>query len=129
MISRPALWTGRALSAIAILFLLLDGIIKLVPIQPVTDSLQQLGYPTNDTFARFLGVVTLAGTALYAWPRTALLGTVLLTGLMGGAIASHLRLGDQLFSHTLFGVYLGLVLWGGLWLRDERLRRVLPMMT
>jgi hypothetical protein len=128
MISRPALWTGRVLSGLAILFLLLDGIIKLVPIQPVTDSLQQLGYPTSDAFARFLGVVTLAGTALYSWPRTALLGAVLLTGLMGGAIASHLRLGDPLFTHTLFGVYLGLVLWGGFWLRDERLRRVLPMM-
>jgi hypothetical protein len=129
MISRPALWAGRVLSAIAILFLLVDGIVKLVPIQPVTDSLQQLGYPTSDAFARFLGVVTLAGTALYAWPRTALLGAVLLTGLMGGAITSHLRLGDPLFTHTLFGVYLGLVLWGGLWLRDERLRRVLPTMT
>jgi hypothetical protein len=110
-----------------ILFLTVDGAIKLVPIQPVIDSLHELGYPTSVSFARFLGVVTLVGTALYAWPRTSLLGAVLLTGLMGGAIATHLRLDHPLFSHTLFGVWLGLFLWAGLWLRDERLRRVLPL--
>ena len=129
MNSRTALWTGRVLSGIAVLFLIFDGAIKLVPIQPVTDSLRELGYPTTDSFARFLGVVTLLCTALYAWPRTALLGAVLLTGLMGGAIASHLRLGDPLFSHTLFGVWLGLVFWVGLWLRDERVRRVMPVLA
>jgi hypothetical protein len=128
MNSRTALWTGRVLSGIAVLFLLFDGAIKLVPIQPVTDSLRELGYPATDSFARFLGVVTLLCTALYAWPRTALLGAVLLTGIMGGAIASHLRLGDPLFSHTLFGVYLGLLFWVGLWLRDERVRRMMPML-
>ena len=127
MSSKSALWTGRVLSGIAILFLVFDGTIKLVPIQPVTDSLRELGYPTTDSFARFLGVVTLLCTALYAWPRTALLGAVLLTAIMGGAIASHLRLGDPLFSHTLFGVYLGLFLWGGLWLRDARLRQLMPL--
>jgi hypothetical protein len=126
MNSKGALWTGRAMSGLVILFLLVDGAIKLVPIQPVTDSLRELGYPTSDSFARFLGAVTLACTVLYAWPRTALLGAVLLTGLMGGAIASHLRLGHPLLSHTLFGVYLGLLLWGGLWLRDERLRQLMP---
>jgi hypothetical protein len=129
MNSRTALWTGRVLSGIAILFLLFDGAIKLVPIQPVTDSLRELGYPASDSFARFLGVVTLLCTALYAWPRTALLGAVLLTGIMGGAIASHLRLGDPLFSHTLFGVYLGLLFWVGLWLRDERVRRIMPVLS
>jgi DoxX-like family len=123
---RTALWTGRVLSGIAVLFLLFDGAIKLVPIQPVTDSLRELGYPVTDSFARFLGALTLFCTALYAWPRTALLGAVLLTAIMGGAIASHLRLGDPLFSHTLFGVYLGLLFWVGLWLRDERVRRVMP---
>lgn len=127
MISRQALWTGRVLSGLAIAFLFMDGAIKLVPIQPVTDSLKELGYPSSDAFARLLGVVTLACTAFYAWPRTAVLGAILLTGLMGGAIASHLRLGDPLFTHTLFGVYLGLVVWGGLWLRDERVRRINPL--
>ncbi|HEX9524672.1 MAG TPA: DoxX family protein [Reyranella sp.] len=129
MHSRTALWTGRVLSGIAVLFLLFDGAIKLVPIQPVTDSLRELGYPASDSFARFLGVMTLLCTALYAWPRTALLGAVLLTGIMGGAIASHLRLGDPLFSHTLFGVYLGLLFWVGLWLRDERVRRIMPALS
>jgi hypothetical protein len=117
------------LSGIAVLFLLFDGTIKLVPIQPVIDSLRELGYPATESFARFLGVLTLLCTALYAWPRTALLGAVLLTAIMGGAIASHVRLGDPLFSHTLFGVYLGLLFWGGLWLREERVRRVMPMLT
>ena len=127
MNAKAALWTGRALSGLVILFLTVDGAIKLVPIQPVIDSMRELGYPTSVSFARFIGVVTLVGTALYAWPRTSLLGAVLLTGLMGGAIATHLRLDHPLFSHTLFGVYLGLLLWAGLWLRDEHLRRLMPL--
>jgi hypothetical protein len=127
MTTKAALWTGRVLSGLVILFLTVDGAIKLIPIQPVTDSLRELSYPTSDSFARFLGVVTLAGTGLYAWPRTSLLGAVLLTGLMGGAIANHLRLDHPLFSHTLFGVYLGLLLWAGLWLRDEHLHRLMPL--
>ena len=127
MSTNAALWTGRVLSGLVILFLTVDGVIKLVPIQPVTDSLKELGYPTSDSFARLLGVIVLAGTVLYAWPRTAALGAIVLTGLFGGAIASHLRLGDPLFSHTLFGVYLGLFLWAGLWLRDQRLRQLMPL--
>jgi DoxX-like protein len=127
MSTNAALWTGRVLSGLVILFLTVDGVIKLVPIQPVIDSMRELGYPTSVSFARFIGVVTLVCTALYAWPRTSLLGAVLLTGLMGGAIAAHLRLDHPLFSHTLFGVYLGLFLWGGLWLRDQRLRQLMPL--
>ena len=127
MNTKAALWTGRVLSGLVILFLTVDGVIKLVPIQPVTDSLRDLGYPTSVSFARFIGVVTLVCTALYAWPRTSLLGAVLLTGLMGGAIATHLRLDHPLFSHTLFGVYLGLFLWAGLWLREQRLRQLMPL--
>lgn len=126
MNGKAALWTGRVLSGLVILFLTVDGAIKLVPIQAVTDSMRDLGYPTNVSFARFIGVVTLVCTAMYAWPRTSLLGAVLLTGVMGGAIATHLRLDHPLFSHTLFGVYLGLLLWGGLWLRDKRLRQLMP---
>jgi hypothetical protein len=128
MISRRALWAGRILSGLAIVFLTMDGIIKLVPIQPVTDSLKDLGYPTSDAFARLLGVITLGCTALYAWPRTALLGAVVMTGLLGGAMASHIRLDHPLFTHTLFGLWLGLIVWGGLWLRDERVRRVMPFL-
>ena len=128
MISKRALWAGRILSGLAIVFLTMDGIIKLVPIQPVTDSLKDLGYPTSDGFARLLGVITLGCTALYAWPRTALLGAVVMTGLLGGAMASHIRLDHPLFTHTLFGLWLGLIVWGGLWLRNERVRRILPFM-
>jgi hypothetical protein len=127
MSSHVLLWTGRVMSGLVILFLLMDGGIKMVPIQPVIDSLKELGYPPSDSLARLLGVIVLVGTALYAWPRTAVLGAILLTGLFGGAIASHLRLEDPLFSHTLFGVYLGLLMWGGLWLRDPALRALLPL--
>ena len=128
MTSTRMLWAGRILSGLAILFLLMDSAIKLVPIQAVYDSLTELGYPATTGFARLLGVITLAGTLLYAWPRTGLLGAVLLTGLFGGAIATHLRLDHPLLSHTLFGVWLGLFAWGGLWLRDERVRRVMPLL-
>lgn len=128
MVSTRALWAGRILSGLAILFLIFDGMIKLPPLDIVTTTMKELGYPTTDSFARFLGVVTLACTALYAWPRTALLGAVLLTGLFGGAIATHLRIGSPLVSHTLFGIYFGITVWGGLWLRDERVRRVMPFL-
>ncbi len=127
MISNRARWAGRFLSGIAIAFLLLDAAIKLVPIQPVYESLNELGYPSTTGFARLLGIVTLVSALLYAWPRTAVLGAVLLTGLFGGAIASHLRLDHPLLSHTLFGVYCGILVWGGLWLRDERVRQIIPL--
>jgi DoxX-like family len=74
-----------------------------------------------------MGLLLLAITALYAWPRTAVPGAILLTGYLGGAVATHLRMSDQFFSHTLFGVYLGIALWGGLWLRDARVRNLLPI--
>ncbi len=99
MASPKVLWAGRILSGLAVLFLLFDGLIKLPPLEIVITTMNELGYPATDSFARFLGVVTLACTALYAWPRTALLGAVLLTGLFGGAIATHLRIGSPLFSH------------------------------
>ncbi len=127
MSSTALLWTGRVMSGLVVLFLLMDGAIKLVPIQPVTDSLKELGYPASDSFARLLGVIVLVGTALYAWPRTAAFGAIVLTGLFGGAIASHLRLGDPLFSHTLFGVYIGVLMWAGLWFRDPALRALIPL--
>lgn len=121
------LWTGRALSALVVLFLIFDGVIKLVPLQVVTDTMRELGYPATPALARSLGVVLLVCTALYVWPRTALLGAVLLTGYLGGAIATHVRIGSPLFSHTLFGVYMGLFVWGGLYLRDAELRRLFPL--
>ncbi|MDB5562083.1 MAG: Arginine/ornithine antiporter ArcD [Hyphomicrobiales bacterium] len=119
------LWTGRGLSGLAVLFLLFDSIIKLIKIDPVTQSMVELGYP--DSLARGIGAMELICVALYVYPRTAVLGAVLLTGLFGGAISSHVRIGDPLFSHVLFGVYLGLFVWGGLFLRDGRLRSLFPV--
>jgi hypothetical protein len=107
-------------------FLLFDGAIKLVPLDIVIATSQQLGIPTE--LARTLGVLTLACTVLYAIPRTSVLGAILLTAYMGGAIYTHLRAGSPLFTHTLFGVYLAVLIWGGLYLRDERLRALIPFM-
>jgi hypothetical protein len=123
--SRIEAWAGRALSGLAILFLLFDGAIKLVPIQPVTDALQALGWPTDPSMARLLGVILIVATLIYAYPPSSVFGAVLLTGYLGGAIATHLRIGSPLFTHTFFGVYLGLAAWGGLWIRSPALRDVL----
>lgn len=123
-ISTTALWTGRILSGLVILFLLFDGAIKLIPLDVVIETSRQLGIPTDIAFA--LGAMTLIGALLYAYPRTSVLGAILLTGYLGGAIYVHVRAGSPLFSHTLFGVYLGIMLWGGLYLRDERLRLIFP---
>lgn len=123
-ISTTALWTGRILSGLVVVFLLFDGAIKLIPLDVVIETSRQLGIPTDIAFA--LGVLTLAGALLYAYPKTSVLGAILLTGYLGGAVYVHVRAGSPLFSHTLFGVYLGILLWGGLWLRDERLRLIFP---
>lgn len=123
-ISTTALWTGRILSGLVIVFLLFDGAIKLIPLDVVIETSRQLGIPTDIAFA--LGAMTLIGALLYAYPRTSVLGAILLTGYLGGAIYVHVRAGSPLFSHTLFGVYLGIMLWGGLYLRDERLRLIFP---
>lgn len=127
-IATPTLWIGRAMSAIVILFLVFDGAIKLVPIPIVTETMGQLGYPPSEGIARLLGVLTLLCTILYAIPRTSVLGAILLTGYLGGAMATHLRVGSPLFSHLLFGLYLGLLAWGGLYLRDERVRAIIPFL-
>jgi hypothetical protein len=123
---KPARIAGWTLSGLLIAFLLFDGAIKLVPLQVVLDTSAALGLPADPTSARILGMLTLACTLLYAIPRTSILGAILLTGYLGGAIATHFRIGSPLFSHTLFGVYLGLFAWSGLWLRDPRLRALLP---
>ncbi len=126
-ISPVALWTGRILSSLVILFLLMDGGIKLVPIKEVTETLQQLGYSGSVDQARLLGVITLACALLYAIPRTSVLGAILLTGLLGGAMATHLRVDSPLFTHLLFGLYIGLMAWGGLYLRNPALRALMPI--
>ena len=118
--------TGWVLSGLLIAFLVFDGAIKLVPLQVVLDTSAQLGLPADPTSARILGILTLGSTLLYAIPRTAILGAILLTGYLGGAIATHFSAGSPLFSHLLFGVYLGLFAWGGLWFRDVGVRAMIP---
>jgi hypothetical protein len=119
-----ARWIGLTLSGIVTLFLLLDGAIKLIPLDVVIETSAELGLPAH--LARALGIITLACTILYIIPRTAVLGAILLTAYMGGAVATHVRVGSPLFTHVLFGVYLGLMIWGGLYLRDERVRALIP---
>ncbi|EPE97967.1 DoxX family protein [Rhizobium grahamii] len=119
--------TGIVMSGLIVAFLIFDGAIKLVPIAPVTETMAALGYSGDPMLARGLGVVTLLCALLYAIPRTSVLGAILLTGLLGGAIATHLRVGSPIFSHLLFGVYLGLIAWGGLYLRYEAVRKMIPL--
>ena len=125
-VSKPALWLGRVLSGLVILFLLFDGAIKLVPWPVVTETMDRIGYGSSETLARSLGIITIVCTVLYAIPPTSILGAILLTGYLGGAMASHLRIGSPLFTDILFGLYLGLMVWGGLWLRDMSLRASIP---
>jgi len=125
-VSKTALWVGYVLSGLVILFLLFDSVIKLIPLDVVPQTMGELGYPTTVELARGLGILTLVCTILYAIPQTSVLGAILLTGLFGGAMATHLRIGSPLFSHLLFGLYLGLMVWGGLFLRDPRVRALIP---
>jgi len=119
MSNKSSLWAGRILSALPALFLLLDGVMKVVKPAFVVEATVQLGYPESVIVA--LGVVLVACTILYLVPRTAVLGAILLTGYLGGAVATHVRVGGPLFSF-LMPVILGVMLWGGLYLRDERVR-------
>jgi DoxX-like protein len=123
--SKKGVWTGRVLSGLVVLFLIPDGIIKFIKPAPVVDAFAHLGLPLS--LANTIGILLLVCTAIYAFPRTAVLGAILLTGYLGGAVATHLRAGDPLFSHVLFPTYLGVMLWLGLYLRDERLRALIPL--
>ncbi len=123
--SKTMYWAGWTMSGVVVLFLLLDGVSKLLMIPPVVEATKQIGYPEN--LVRPIGIIGLACAVLYAVPRTALLGAILLTGLLGGAIASKMRLEEPLFSQVLFGVYVGILGWGGLYLRDDRLRDLIPL--
>lgn len=122
---RAALWTGRILSGLTIAFLTFDAGIKLVRMPIVEETGAQLGLPPGAGFA--LGVLLAWITVLYAIPRTALIGAVLLTGYLGGAICTHVIAGSPLATHVLFGVYVGVIAWAGLWLRDPALRALFPV--
>lgn len=118
---------GRILSGLVILFLLFDAGLKLVsPETAIKYSPPGLGWPLETGTMYMLGLLLLIPTLLHIWRPTAILGAILITGYLGGAIATHVRINSPLFSHILFGVYLGLMLWGGLWLRDPRVRALIP---
>jgi len=124
--SRAALWVGRVLSGLIVAFLAFSGGIKLAGHQSVPETMGQLGWPTSYESSLWIGLMELTIALLYAIPRTAVLGLVLMTALLGGAMATHTRVGSPLFTHTLFGLYMALFAWGGLWLREPRLRALLP---
>jgi len=124
-VSNRRLWAGRIMSALPALFLVFDGVIHIMRIPPVVEAFARLGYSIN--LAVPLGIIEIACILLYVIPRTSVLGAVLLTGYLGGAVATNLRTGAPLFSNVLFPVYVGVLLWGGLYLRDNALRGVFPV--
>ncbi|MFM9863035.1 MAG: DoxX family protein [Micropepsaceae bacterium] len=117
---------GWTMSGLMIAFLLMDATMKLLALPIVLETSAPLGFVGAD-MARALGAVLLVATLLYALPPTAVLGAILVTAYLGGAVATHVRVGSPLYTHVLFGVYLGVILWGGLYLRDERLRALIPL--
>jgi hypothetical protein len=123
-VSKTTLWAGRVVTVLAALFLLLDGIMKLVKPAPVVEATIHLGYSEDVILG--LGIVLLTCTVLYLIPRTSVLGAILLTGYLGGAVASHVRAGDPIFP-ILFPIIFGVLIWGGLYLRDERVRCLVPL--
>jgi len=122
--SRVQRVAGTILSGLIVAFLIFDGVIKLIPLPVVTETMAALGYSGDPALARLLGVCAV----LYAIPQTSVLGAILLTGLLGGAMATHLRVASPVFSHLLFGLYLGVIAWGGLYLRYEAVRKMIPFM-
>jgi hypothetical protein len=113
-------WSGFVLSGLVVLFTLMDVTMKLMQLPLAVETGMHLGLSAASVVP--LGIVLLVCTALYAFPRTSVLGAILRTAYLGGAVATHTRIGSPVLSHTLFGVYLGVILWGGLYLRDDRLR-------
>ena len=123
-IAKGRLWAGRIIGGLPALFLLVDAIMKFFKPAPVIEATVKLGYPESVIIG--LGVVLLASTILYLIPRTSVLGAILLTGYLGGAVATHVRVGEGWFS-ILFPVIFGVLLWAGLWLRDGRLQELIPL--
>jgi hypothetical protein len=116
---------GYVLSGLFVVFMLFDGIIHILNLQTVKDASAELGLP--DSLALTAGVVQLICLALYVIPRTSILGAILLTGYLGGAVLTNLRAEQPLLSTTLFAVYTGIVMWAGLYLRDEKVREIIPL--
>ena len=116
---------GRVLSTLAILFLLFDSTLKVMRMAPAVEGTVQLGYPQRMVVG--IGIIELVCVVLYAVPRTAVLGAIVLTGYLGGAIATHVRVGSPLLGYTLFPIYVAVLIWGGLFLREDRLRALVPL--
>ena len=126
MDSRATLWTGRILTGLFAVFILGASVApKLLHMPIAEETMAQLGWPAG--FAVMIGFIELGCLILYLIPRTSVLGAVLMMGLLGGAMATQIRAGSPLFSHILFSLYLGLFMWGGLWLRNPKLRALFPV--
>lgn len=123
-ISKSRLWTARIMGWLVILFMLMDSIFKFIQPEEVVQGTLALGYAEHHI--AIIGALGLLSVLLYAFPRTSLLGAVLLTGYWGGAVATHIRMDDPFFTHTLVPVYMGVLAWGALWLREEKLRDLIP---
>ncbi len=119
-LGRGAVWTGRIISGFAVLFMLFDSITKIIRNSYVMKASVGLGYPP--AMIPVVGAILLACVVVYVIPRTSIIGAVLLTGYLGGAVASNLRIGTPLFSNILFPVYFGIIVWAGLYLRNRRVR-------
>ena len=116
---------GYALSALFVLFMVFDGTIKVMQLPVVLTTFDQMGWPRDLSLS--IGILELALTLFYVIPRTSIFAAVVLTGYLGGAIASHVRINDPLFTHVLFGIYLAAMMWGGIYLRDGPLRALIPL--
>lgn len=125
-VSKPVLWIGRTLGGFAVVLLLFDGAVRLMPWPIVTEMMDRMTNGSNQTLGRSIGLISIVCTAVYAVPPTSIVGAILWTGYLGGTVASHVRIGSPLFSHILLGVYLGLMAWSGLSLRSRNLRMLLP---
>jgi hypothetical protein len=124
-VSKSQLWTGRVLSTLAVLFLIFDSVLKLIKPAMVVEGTVKLGYSASVITP--LGIILLSCVVLYCIPATRVLGAIFLTGYLGGAVATHVRVGDPLFSHILFPTYIATLLWLGLYLRDPALRAFVPL--
>jgi hypothetical protein len=124
-VAKKRLVAGYVLTALVALFLTFDTVIKVLRLPPAIQGTTALGYPADTVL--WIGMIELVCLGLYLTPRTSVLGALLLTGYLGGAIATHVRVGSPLLSHTLFPIYVALVLWGGLYLRETRLRALVPL--
>jgi len=122
--SKAMLWAAYSISALAVLFLIFDSVIKVLKLAPAVEATTQLGYPESLVIS--IGVIELVCLAVYVIPRTAILGAILLTGFLGGATATNLRAGTPLFN-VVFPLIIGALLWGGIYLRDQRLRALVPL--